>query len=253
MGLSGIIGVALNKYVAWYESFWDLRIFLFTSVFLSAMSLIIAGEQSHHRKLVEQSDSYLQFMFCAEQFFQDVLSLFDIHVEVEHFQTEDLSQLFSEMLADAISGWNQEESVLSKTASTRFGMHVNSIDCIVFFLEEFSRELASVKAYSGKLVNNTESVHLASMCDDVSQSIRAELLIIRASIQHGTNLRSVEILEFIKRLHGLTLSIIGYLRRPWRYEPDFSLDTKIRNVLAVEGRIEAGQYNPLSHWMQLEN
>ena len=247
-GLSGILGVALGEYTVWHEAFWDLRMFLFTSVFLSAISLVTTGERSHHKKLNEQENKYFNFLFHAEQLFQNLLELFGINIEFDHFQTETSQQRFSDMLTQSITTWTPQENILSRQPPMRFSAHANPTDCLIFFLEEFIRELDSVKQFSNMLVNDTESAHLMSMCDYACASIREELFMIQSSVHHETVLLSTDILQFTEELYRAITPIIGCLRRPWRYEPDFSLDTKIRLILSAKGTVVGESYNPLIHW-----
>lgn len=244
-GLIGMLGVALEKYVVWYESFWDLKIFLFTSVFLSGFSLVTTGEREHRKKLKQQENEYFEFLFHSECFFRNVFGIFNEDYKHNLFQTENAHNRFLTTMKNLSD--KARTGDLTIQLPKQFDESTTVFDCLTFFFKEYRQTIESIRKFSTMLVNYTEAQHLAEMCDNACRELREKEFIIKFA-DSNYSAKLTEILEFMGQLHGTVASIIGCLRRPWRYMPDSSLDNKTRCLLRVNGRIDEGEFNPLSYW-----
>lgn len=246
--LTGFIGVAIAKYTIWYETIWDLRLFYCTSIIISATSFAVSSQQKHHQKLKEQENEYFEFLYLSDHFMRDSLNLLGVNVTVNFFMTSELYSEASDQIKDVATVLSKKDLLNSHPSPAEFREQATPTDSLLFYLNEFLRIIENTKKYTYRLVNESDSYSFSSYCTDAGQMLREEIFLIQSSTKNHTPIFSVNVLDFMERISGQIFLIAASLRRPWRYEPDWSLDNTQRNILSTCGDIVGETYNPLEYW-----
>ncbi len=83
------IGINLKKYGLWMDGFWDLRLFMLTSILISTVVGIFSGETKRHKELIEQYSTYESFKFASEKFIISLGCIADFKIEIDLFLSEE--------------------------------------------------------------------------------------------------------------------------------------------------------------------
>ena len=79
------IGLHLEKYNNWYETFWDLRIFFLTSVLIVFVTTNMNEEKKRREGLGNQYFTYSSFMSVSESYIKDLLTLINMAYQIVYF------------------------------------------------------------------------------------------------------------------------------------------------------------------------
>lgn len=246
--ITGFIGVAIAEYTVWYETFWDLRLFYCTSIIICATSAVTNQHLKHHKALKEQEYEYFEFMHLSYCFIHNVLSLLGVKITEKIFLTSEFLSKASDQIKRATAALSKEELLNSHCSPVKFRGQASPTDSFIFYLTEFLRVVENTKKYANRLVNESEYKYFSNTCEYACQTLREEIFLIQSTIKNEIPVFSIDVLNFIDTISRQVYIIIAVLRRPWRYELDWSLDNQQHNILSNYDVTDGKSFNPLEYW-----
>ena len=210
------IGISLKKYNSWIDGFWDLRLFMLTSILISMVVGVFSSEMKRHKELLDQYSTYESFKFASQNFILSLGCIADFKVEIDLFLSEEKFDDFYSQLKEKMK--EPLPQIKNKVVKDKYLLYstekIPRIVAIKIYFEQYYRALDNTNnsllthEYIGSIK------HALKQMDYIFNELKAELLFIEEQKECYTAFK-------IYRFH-----IQGYLPCHSRYKETLALGCK---------------------------
>ena len=236
------IGIITNKYNNLFDSFWDSKQFLFSSIIIVFITNIITSEKKRHKTLEWQFSFYLNTKYLFNDFIEKFINCVSTGTFYEsHYYDFFLTERHYEILKKII---NKNLNInIDKNKDSYYmwndinSYNVNKIDYLKIILNDFKNETNNIK----NTLLNHDIIGFKNESYDSLSNIQKELEKITI-ILNSKKIDSENITIFINEIIYPMYYFIASIRRPWRW--DTKDDIKICEILNSKGfLIDGFDYN----------
>ena len=222
------IGINLKKYDSWMDGFWDLRLFMLTSILISTVVGIFSGETKRHKELIEQYSTYESFKFASEKFIISLGCIADFKIEIDLFLSEEKFDDFYTQLKEKMK--ESLPQIKNKVVKDKHLLYstekIPRIMAIKIYFEQYYRALNNTNnsLLTHKYIGDIK--HALNQIDCIFNELKAEYLFIEEQKEGYTD---IQLLKFIDSLSRAIYPAIADIRKPWRW--DIRINKKIYTII----------------------
>ncbi len=222
------IGINLKKYGSWMDGFWDLRLFMLTSILISTVVGIFSGETKRHKELLEQYSTYESFKFASEKFIISLGCIADFKIEIDLFLSEEKFDDFYTQLKEKMK--EPLPQIKNKVVKDKHLLYstekIPRIMAIKIYFEQYYRALNNTNnsLLTHKYIGDIK--HALNQIDYIFNELKAEYLFIEEQKEGYTD---IQLLKFIDSLSRAIYPAIADIRKPWRW--DIRINKKIYTII----------------------
>ena len=222
------IGINLKKYGSWMDGFWDLRLFMLTSILISTVVGIFSGETKRHKELIEQYSTYESFKFASEKFIFSLGCIADFMIEIDLFLSEEKFDDFYTQLKEKMK--ESLPQIKNKVVKDKHLLYstekIPRIMAIKIYFEQYYRALNNTNnsLLTHKYIGDIK--HALNQIDCIFNELKAEYLFIEEQKEGYTD---IQLLKFIDSLSRAIYPAIADIRKPWRW--DIRINKRIYTII----------------------
>ena len=222
------IGINLKKYDSWMDGFWDLRLFMLTSILISMVVGIFSSETKRHKELLEQYSTYESFKFASEKFIFSLGCIADFKIEIDLFLSEEKFDDFYTQLKEKMK--EPLPQIKNKVVKDKHLLYstekIPRIMAIKIYFEQYYRALNNTNnsLLTHKYIGDIK--HALNQIDCIFNELKAEYLFIEEQKEGYTD---IQLLKFIDSLSRAIYPAIADIRKPWRW--DIRINKKIYTII----------------------
>ena len=222
------IGINLKKYDSWMDGFWDLRLFMLTSILISMVVGIFSSETKRHKELLEQYSTYESFKFASEKFIFSLGCIADFMIEIDLFLSEEKFDDFYTQLKEKMK--ESLPQIKNKVVKDKHLLYstekILRIMAIKIYFEQYYRALDNTNnsLLTHKYIGDIK--HALNQIDYIFNELKAEYLFIEEQKEGYTD---IQLLKFIDSLSRAIYPAIADIRKPWRW--DIRINKRIYTII----------------------
>ena len=220
--------INLKKYDSWMDGFWDLRLFMLTSILISMVVGIFSSETKRHKELLEQYSTYESFKFASEKFIFSLGCIADFMIEIDLFLSEEKFDDFYTQLKEKMK--ESLPQIKNKVVKDKHLLYstekILRIMAIKIYFEQYYRALDNTNnsLLTHKYIGDIK--HALNQIDYIFNELKAEYLFIEEQKEGYTD---IQLLKFIDSLSRAIYPAIADIRKPWRW--DIRINKRIYTII----------------------